>query len=70
MLVVGLGNPGEKYKLNRHNIGFLICDYILKNNSFSNLTKSSFEGELYKSNELFILKPQTYMNLSGKSVLA
>jgi len=70
MLIVGLGNPGEKYKLNRHNIGFLICDYILKNLNSSNVTKSSFEGELHKSNDFFILKPQTFMNLSGKSVLA
>jgi len=66
-LIVGLGNPGDKYKLNRHNVGFMAVDYLI--NEFTATKQSSkFDGELYKSNDFLFLKPLTYMNLSGESV--
>ncbi|CAA6800993.1 MAG: Peptidyl-tRNA hydrolase (EC [uncultured Campylobacterales bacterium] len=68
-LFVGLGNPGSKYQNNRHNIGFLIIDYILENlPAYNNISKSKFFGDLYKFGDLYFLKPTTYMNDSGKSV--
>lgn len=69
-LIVGLGNIGEKYKNNRHNIGFCIVDSLI---AFLNATKQSskdFYGELYKASQILLLKPSTFMNLSGKSVLS
>ena len=67
-LVVGLGNPGEKYKLNRHNIGFLAIDYLI--NEFETFEISSkFKGILFKCNNFLFLKPTTFMNLSGESVV-
>ena len=70
-LIVGLGNPTDKYKNNRHNIGFMAVDRLLiKSNSFTDISKSRFKGELYKKNSLLLLKPHTYMNLSGESVVS
>ncbi len=69
-LIVGLGNPGPTYASTRHNIGFMVIDKLLKELPYSNITKKSFFGELYKSKDLLFLKPTTYMNLSGKSVQA
>jgi PTH1 family peptidyl-tRNA hydrolase len=67
-LIVGLGNPGKKYELNRHNIGFLAVDYLVEkfNASFES---SKFKGELFKSKDYLFLKPSTFMNLSGESVV-
>jgi PTH1 family peptidyl-tRNA hydrolase len=74
-IIIGLGNPGEKYKKNRHNIGFLICDGVLKKlGNFEPEIK--FFGQIYKINykkycknkEVLIVKPLTYMNESGKCV--
>jgi len=69
-LIVGLGNPGDKYKETRHNIGFEILDFI------SDKKESKFEaqrlGDLseisIKGKKVFLLKPTTFMNLSGKAV--
>ena len=69
-LIVGLGNPGESYSHNRHNIGFLTIDHLIGRLGAANASKSAFHGELFKSKELLFLKPMTYMNLSGKSVEA
>lgn len=70
--IVGLGNPGSKYALTRHNVGFLALDALAR----------SFGGEISKSEhkaltmkfkaddeEIILVKPQTYMNLSGESVI-
>jgi len=67
-LIIGLGNPGDKYKKNRHNIGFLAIDYLIKQNGARKIG-SSFKGELYKSADTLYLKPDTYMNLSGESAV-
>lgn len=69
-LIVGLGNPGPAYSSTRHNIGFTVVDSILNDIESSNISKKSFKGDLYKSRELLLLKPTTFMNLSGQSVQA
>lgn len=70
MLIVGLGNPGPAYASTRHNVGFMVIDELARRHRVSNVSKSSFEGELFKMGEHFLLKPATYMNLSGRSILA
>ncbi|MDD2791103.1 MAG: aminoacyl-tRNA hydrolase [Sulfurimonas sp.] len=70
MLIVGLGNPGPMYEKNRHNIGFLVIDELIKRNNANKLSSSSFNGELYKFSNHFLLKPLTYMNLSGNAIAA
>lgn len=69
MLIVGLGNPGSDYANTRHNIGFMVIDELIKKFNTSNVTSSSFLGESYKFQNHFLLKPLTYMNLSGNSVV-
>lgn len=69
-LVVGLGNPGSRYEETRHNIGFKVIDKAVETYNARAISKASFYGELYKTSDLLFLKPSTYMNLSGKSVLA
>ena len=71
-LIVGLGNPGDKYFHTRHNAGFRALD-ILADKLGCKVDKLKFQG-LYgqvnhKGRKLLLLKPQTYMNLSGRSVL-
>ena len=69
-LIVGLGNPTDKYKDNRHNVGFKVVDELISTLNAKSITKSSFKGELYKSPKTLLLKPTTFMNLSGESVRA
>ena len=76
-LIVGLGNPGDKYRFTRHNAGFMALDFINLNNklgSFDFNFESKFKGEIAKINyngeTVIFLKPHTYMNLSGESVIA
>ncbi|ONI37968.1 aminoacyl-tRNA hydrolase [Candidatus Epulonipiscium fishelsonii] len=70
-LVIGLGNPGLKYKNTRHNIGFNIVEYIA-NECDIKIEKNKFKsllGEYKQGNErVTFMKPQTYMNLSGEAV--
>lgn len=68
MLIVGLGNPGANYEKTRHNIGFMVIDELIRRFNPSKLSSSSFQGELYKFQNHFLLKPLTFMNLSGKSI--
>jgi PTH1 family peptidyl-tRNA hydrolase len=69
MLIVGLGNPGSDYEKTRHNIGFMVVDALRKKLSATNVTSASFLGECFKHQNHFLLKPLTYMNLSGNSVI-
>lgn len=69
-LVAGLGNPTDRYKNNRHNIGFMTVDQMIDSLKPSRISKSQFVGELYKAGDLLLLKPLTFMNLSGQSVKA
>ena len=70
-LVVGLGNPGEKYKDTRHNIGFAVIDYLTRRLGLKKYEECCF-SHLYKKNingtTVYFAKPQTYMNLSGIAV--
>ena len=71
-LIVGLGNPGKEYAHTRHNCGFRALD-ILAQKLNCKVDKSKFQGLYgqcqYGDKKLLLLKPQTYMNLSGRSVL-
>ena len=71
-LVVGLGNPGREYEKSRHNCGFRAVD-ILAEDLGCKIDKLKFQGLYcqvnYNGKKLFLLKPQTFMNLSGRSVL-
>ncbi len=69
-LIAGLGNIGPEYELTRHNIGFLTLDRMADNHSLSFVTsrladKTEFK---YKGKQVHLIKPNTYMNLSGKAV--
>jgi PTH1 family peptidyl-tRNA hydrolase len=70
-LLVGLGNPGTKYAGNRHNIGFMAVDEIVRRHGFSTWRKR-FHGEVSEGilglEKVLILKPLTYMNESGQAV--
>ncbi|MGE4395914.1 MAG: aminoacyl-tRNA hydrolase [Sulfurimonas sp.] len=70
MLIVGLGNPGPKYEKTRHNIGFMVIDELAKRLDAQKLSSSSFNGELFKFSNHYLLKPLTFMNLSGISIAA
>ena len=70
-IIVGLGNPGLRYEKTRHNTGFMAIDYILKKINL-NTSKSKYNG-LYEignidKSRVLLLKPQTFMNLSGNCV--
>lgn len=71
-LIVGLGNPGKEYAQTRHNCGWMAIDRIAKKLSCK-IDKGKFQGlygqTTYCGNKIFLLKPQTYMNASGQSVL-
>ena len=70
-LFVGLGNPGAKYAMNRHNIGFMAVDRIAEDHGFAPW-RSKFQGQVSEgrlgSEKVLLLKPETFMNLSGQSV--
>ena len=73
VLIIGLGNPGGKFKKTRHNLGFMVVDQLQKIQGFSDWqTKKKFqaeisEGHLY-SEKIILVKPQTFMNDSGQAV--
>lgn len=71
-LIVGLGNPGREYEKTRHNAGFRAVD-ILAEQLGCKIDKAKFQGlygqTIYKGGKVFLLKPQTFMNLSGRAVL-
>ena len=71
-LIVGLGNPGKQYERTRHNCGFRAID-LLAERLGCKVDKGKFQGlygqAAYNGKKLFLLKPQTFMNLSGRSIL-
>ncbi len=68
-LVVGLGNPGEKYARSRHNVGFMVVDELVKRDVLSPSVDKKSESIIYKSgNDVLFQKTQTFMNASGKAV--
>ena len=70
-MFVGLGNPGAKYAQNRHNIGFMAVDQIATDHGFAPW-RAKFQGQVSEgrlgSEKIVLLKPGTFMNLSGQSV--
>ncbi len=71
IIIVGLGNPGEKYTNTRHNIGFDVVDEIVEENNFPQFKLSKkFNALVSKEKILILAKPLTFMNESGKSVQA
>lgn len=73
-LIVGLGNPGEQYAATRHNVGFWWVDEIARRKNASLRLEKQFDGLaakiLFAEQAVWLLEPQTYMNLSGRAVKA
>ena len=74
-LIVGLGNPGEKYQKTRHNVGFMVIDKLAENLNFattdftdSKHAKAKYLKNIYNGHNLELLKPMDFMNNSGFSV--
>ena len=71
-LIVGLGNPGNEYTETRHNVGFMCIDALFEKFKFAAF-KSKFDGQIAEGKiageKVYLLKPHTYMNLSGNSVV-
>lgn len=71
VLIAGLGNPGDKYKNTRHNVGFMVIDKMIKElTSQTNINKSSFNADVVKSLNKLLVKPKTFMNNSGQSIVS
>jgi len=70
-IIIGLGNPEEKYVGTRHNIGFAFLDKLRKEMDFPEFNlESKFKAEISKNKEIILVKPITFMNLSGEAVKA
>ena len=74
-LIIGLGNPGKKYEITRHNIGFLALDELRVRNGCTDFKlESKFKAQIAEGNiggeKVLLVKPTTYMNLSGESARA
>ena len=69
-LIVGLGNIGPEYAHTRHNMGFMVLDELAKqeNAKFYNMRLANYTEVSHKGRMLYLIKPTTYMNLSGKAV--
>ena len=74
LLIAGLGNPGQEYQKTRHNVGFMVLDALASTENFSFEDNRPFKAHTAKINlhsqSVLLLKPQTYMNLSGQAVVA
>lgn len=73
-LIVGLGNPGSEYEKTRHNAGFWFLDELARQQNVSFKAEKKFYGEVarykYAGEDVWLLKPTTFMNLSGQAVQA
>jgi len=73
-LIVGLGNPGSEYERTRHNAGFWFLDELARQQNVSFKVEKKFHGEVarykHEGEDVWLLKPMTYMNLSGQAVQA
>lgn len=71
-LIVGLGNPGKEYEKTRHNAGFMVLDELAKKLNVQ-FDKNKFKGKIAEgrigTKKVLLLKPETYMNLSGESIV-
>ncbi len=69
-LIVGLGNPGDKYAKTRHNIGFWFVEALAQQQGASFRSEAKFFGSVAKMGNVYLLKPSTFMNRSGQAVAA
>ncbi len=69
-LIVGLGNPGAAYADHRHNVGFWFIDQLARSLRVSLAAQGRFSGRLARCDDLWLLQPTTWMNLSGRAVAA
>ena len=69
-LLVGLGNPGREYSGTRHNVGFMVLDRLAAALGATFRADKKWKADVASSGDTWLLKPQTYMNLSGESVSA
>lgn len=69
-LVAGLGNPGRKYLETRHNVGFMLLDRLATSQGESWAEEKKWHTQVFRSGDAYYLKPQTFMNESGKAVAA
>ncbi len=68
-VLVGLGNPGDKFEQTRHNLGFLFLDYLRERYQLDQFSlKNKLNAELSVNSDLVLVKPQTFMNLSGEAI--
>src|SRR5881628_3031646 len=67
-LLVGLGNPGRSYSDTRHNVGFMVLDRLAAALGATFRADKKWHADIATSGDVWLLKPQTYMNLSGESV--
>jgi peptidyl-tRNA hydrolase, PTH1 family len=67
-ILVGLGNPGEKYSKTKHNLGFIIIDELANKLGLTWQFDKHFNAEVCRNGDLILVKPQTYMNDSGVSI--
>src|SRR3989344_8622863 len=73
-IIIGLGNPGKKFEKTRHNVGFLILDKFMEKNNFPDFVFSkkynslTSEKIILENKKVILIKPQTFMNNSGKAV--
>lgn len=69
LLIIGLGNPGEKYQKNRHNIGFTFLETLKEKEGFPDFRfDKKFNAEISQKNDIILSKPLTFMNKSGLSI--
>ena len=71
VIVIGLGNPGDRFKTTRHNAGFMAIDFFAQKNGFPDFALSKrYYALISEKEDMLLVKPQTFMNESGKSVKA
>lgn len=72
-LIIGLGNPGAEYEYTRHNMGFMALDFFAKKHNLTFWVENKFKAMIssvcFNGNKALLIKPLTYMNLSGESVI-
>ncbi len=69
-IIIGLGNPGDKFKTTRHNAGFIAVDELAREHNLNWKLNKKFKAELAEGPDFILVKPQTFMNLSGQSASA
>ena len=68
-LIVGLGNPGKEYQNTRHNIGFMTLDHFANTDNWKSKFSSLYTEIVVNGEKILLIKPQTYMNLSGNALI-